>query len=84
MRRAWVSSGCVDKRRQEGVRAVGPHDPIARAVDRIGAEAERFLLGGQRAPAVITLGRQGAQRRLIGQIAQNVSTALAPLALEVE
>jgi hypothetical protein len=68
----------------ECVRAVGGHQPVAGAVDRIGAEAESFIGGGQRTPAVAAFGRQGAHHRSIGQIAQNVSAALAPGVLEVE
>ena len=68
----------------EGVRAVCRHQPIAGAIDGIGAEAEWFIWGGQRAPAVAILGRQGAQHSSIGQIAEDVSAALAPRVLEVE
>jgi hypothetical protein len=68
----------------EGVRAVGGHQPVAGAVDGIGAEAEWFIGGGQWTPAVAALGRQSAERRSIGQIAQNVSATLAPRVLEVE
>jgi hypothetical protein len=68
----------------ECVRAVGPYQPVAGAVDGIGAEAESFIGGGQRTPAVAGLGRQGTQHGSIGQIAQNVSAALATRVLEVE